>query len=132
LQKKNSGNSEKKLTPDVVNCGEYFDIWFQRLEDNNEVRPRTLRYYKSYLDIYLHPFFGEESFSFINKTSLYDFYKWARERNYKPGKSTNQNKEMKPGRTIVLVHRKMEKSIRSVREFEFVFILSFCRHGGML
>jgi hypothetical protein len=32
----------------------------------------------------------------------------------------------------VLVHRKMEKSIRSVREFEFVFILSFCRHGGML
>jgi hypothetical protein len=57
--------------------------WYELLKSSERVSGRTLLGYKSYLTLYLIPFFGKFKFNEINKGSLDRFIPWAKKRKYK-------------------------------------------------
>ncbi|HOV88032.1 MAG TPA: DUF3596 domain-containing protein [Syntrophobacteraceae bacterium] len=73
----------KPPTPDEVLFGEYANKWLSLLEGSGRVSGRTLREYKSYLNHYLIPFFGEMTFAELNAHSFEKFILWARQRELK-------------------------------------------------
>jgi integrase len=71
------------LTPDQVLFKEYAQAWYDLLKDSGRVAERTLWGYKSYINIYLVPYFGEMSFADLNKSTFDRFVSWAKKQQYR-------------------------------------------------
>jgi integrase len=71
------------LTPDQVLFKHYSLEWYALLKDSGRVAERTLWGYKSYIDNYLMPYFGEMSFSELNKSTFDRFVSWAKRQQYR-------------------------------------------------
>ncbi|MBF0509142.1 MAG: tyrosine-type recombinase/integrase [Deltaproteobacteria bacterium] len=69
-------------TPAQVFCREYFDTWYKLLKHSGRVAERTLFGYKSYLNLYLTPFFGDLPFASLNAATFDRFIFWARQKKY--------------------------------------------------
>ncbi len=66
-------------TTEDVRFGEYVWQWFDLKSKNGTASGRTLRDYKSYITLYLEPFFGERGFGYINASTIEKFIVWARD-----------------------------------------------------
>jgi integrase len=73
----------QQLTPEQVNFRDYGEQWYSLLRDSGRLAGRTLREYRSYLQNYLVPFFGEMSFSRFDAHLFEEFVSWARKRKFK-------------------------------------------------
>jgi integrase len=71
-----------KKTPEQVYCKEYFGAWYDLLKSSGRVTGRTLLGYKSHMNLYLIPFFGEKVFADLNTSTFSKFIAWARQKNY--------------------------------------------------
>jgi integrase len=71
------------LTPTQVQFKNYAQVWYDLLRDSGRVVERTLWGYKSYIDNYLVPYFGEMSFSELNKSTFDRFVSWAKKQQYR-------------------------------------------------
>jgi integrase len=91
-----------KTTPEDVPFEGYAWKWLELLEAAGRVTGRTLREYKSYLRIYLVPFFGEKSFAHLNARLLEEFVSWSRKQMIKgkPVGNKSINKYLVPMRMI--------------------------------
>jgi integrase len=90
------------LTPEQVMFNDYAHIWYNLLKDSGRVTERTLWGYKSYIQKYLIPFFGETSFSEFNKSTFDRFVSWAKRQQYrnKPISNETLNKIFVPLKMI--------------------------------
>jgi len=77
-------------TPDQVLFKDYVWTWYNLLKDSGRVAERTLWGYKSYINIYLVPFFGELTFGALNKITFDEFVSWARKQQYKKKSISNE------------------------------------------
>lgn len=89
-------------SPGEVNIGTYIGLWYDRLKDSGRVSERTLYGYKSYINLYLVPFFGAMTFSDINLGTFENFIVWAKKTRYrkKPLGNETVNKIFVPLKTI--------------------------------
>jgi integrase len=69
-----------KRRPEDVGFGEAARQWYSLRRESQRVSGRTLLGYKSYLDAYLIPFFGDMTFSQLNAAVFEKFISWARKR----------------------------------------------------
>ncbi|MEZ4528367.1 MAG: DUF3596 domain-containing protein [Desulfobacterales bacterium] len=97
--------STGKKTPEQVNFREYAEKWYGHLRDSERVTPRTLLGYRSYLDNYLCPFFGEYSFADLNIGTLDRFVSWSKKQQYR-GKSLSNNTVNKTFVPLKMICRK--------------------------
>ena len=88
-----------KETPEQVVCKEHFDTWYDLVKNSGRVTERTLLGYRSYMNLYLLPFFGDLTFGDLNATTFERFIVWARQQRYK-GK-TIQNKTINKSFTVL-------------------------------
>ena len=90
------------MRPDEVKIGPYCDLWYQRLKATGRVRERTLLGYKSHLDHYLKPYFGDKYFSWVSLATVDDFAIWAKhlELRGKPVSNKSINKCLVPFKII--------------------------------
>jgi len=65
-------------SPDEVLFKEYVNTWYDLLKGSGRVSERTLLGYKSYIDLYLSPFFDEIAFGNLNTGTFDKFIIWAR------------------------------------------------------
>ena len=65
-------------TPGQVIFKDYAWAWYNLLKDSGRVSERTLWGYKSYLNLYLIPYFGESTFADLNKSTFDKFVSWAK------------------------------------------------------
>lgn len=72
-----------KPTPDKVIFRDYAEKWYTLLKDSGRLAGRTLKEYRSYLDHYLLPFFGDKSFSELNAHLFEEFVSWVRKQKLK-------------------------------------------------
>lgn len=102
-----------KKVPDEVNFEEYAWQWYNRLKDSGRVSPRTLYGYKTYLKIYLVPFFGKMMFGDLDSIAFDEFIGWAKTKCYrhKPVSNETINKIFVPLKTICKSARKKFKWI---------------------
>jgi integrase len=70
-------------TPDEVLVKDHIWIWYNLLKGSGRVTGRTLGGYKSNIDLYLLPFFGDMSFANLNVFVFDEFISWARKRKYR-------------------------------------------------
>lgn len=70
-------------TPKDVLFKDYATKWRQLLEASGRIQGRTLREYRSYLNNYLVPFFGEKAFDQLNAQLFEEFIAWARKKEIK-------------------------------------------------
>jgi integrase len=80
-----------KPTPDHVIFRDFADQWYGLRRDSGRLAGRTLREYRSYMDNYLIPFFGEMSFSRFNAHLFEEFVSWARKRRLKAESVCNKS-----------------------------------------
>ena len=79
-----------KKTPDEVSFQEYAWQWYNRLKDSGRVSPRTLYGYKTYLKIYLVPFFGKMMFCDLDPIAFEKFVGWAKKQHFKGKAVSNE------------------------------------------
>ena len=72
-----------KKGPNEVACKDFFTSWYDLFRNSSRVSERTLLGYKSYLNLYLKPFFAELTFGDINGMMLERFVSWARDRRFR-------------------------------------------------
>jgi integrase len=72
-----------QITPDEIKFGEYAWKWYELKRNSWRVTGRTLKEYKSYLDLYLIPFLGEKTFAQLNAHLFEQFVSYARGRKIK-------------------------------------------------
>jgi len=72
-----------QTTPDDVKFGEYVWKWYELKKNSGRVTGRTLKEYKSYLNLYLIPFFGEKTFAQLNAHLFEQFVSYVRGRKIK-------------------------------------------------
>jgi integrase len=89
-------------TPDQVLFKDYVWIWYNLLKDSGRVSGRTLLGYKSYLNLYLIPYFGELTFAGLNKSTFDKFVSWAKKQKFRKKPIVNEtvNKIFVPLKTI--------------------------------
>ena len=73
----------RKSLPQEVNVREYAKQWYQLYKDTNRVTDRTLLSYKSFLNLYLIPYFGDFSFADINAVVIERFVSWAKKQRFR-------------------------------------------------
>ncbi|PKN62637.1 MAG: hypothetical protein CVU57_23600 [Deltaproteobacteria bacterium HGW-Deltaproteobacteria-15] len=83
--------SGRAKEPREVFFKEYADSWYNLLKDSGRVSERTLLGYKSYLDLYLKPFFGEMTFGDFNPVAFERFISWAKRRHYRKKSIRNES-----------------------------------------
>ena len=69
-----------KKKPQDVKFREAALQWYSLRRESQRITGRTLLGYKSYLDGYLIPFFGDMTFSQLNAAAFENFISWARKR----------------------------------------------------
>jgi len=79
-----------KKTPGDVNFGEYVWEWYGRLRDSGRVSQRTLFGYKSYINLYLIPFFGKKAFAELDINAFEKFIIWTKGRCLKDKPISNE------------------------------------------
>ena len=91
-----------KKVPSEVNFQEYAWQWYNRLKDSGRVSPRTLYGYKTYLKIYLVPFFGKMMFGDLDLITFEKFVGWAKKQCFRKKSVCNEtvNKLFVPLKTI--------------------------------
>lgn len=91
-----------KTSPSEVSVGDYIGIWYERLKHSGRVSERTLYGYRSYIHLYLMPFFGKMTFGDINLSSFETFIIWAKKKHYtkRPLSNETVNKVFVPLKTI--------------------------------
>jgi len=91
-----------KKTPVEVNVNDYVWQWYNRLKDSGRVSQRTLYGYKTYINLYLTPFFDKMSFDDLNLNVFEKFIVWAKKQHYKNKAISNEtiNKIFVPLKTI--------------------------------
>jgi integrase len=89
-------------TPDQVLFGDYVWTWYDLLKDSGRVAGRTLWGYKSHINRYLEPYFGEITFANLNKSTFDKFISWAKKQQYrgKPISNNSINKVFVPMKMI--------------------------------
>jgi len=70
-------------TPDQVIFKDYAWAWYNLFKDSGRVSGRTLWGYKSYLNLYLIPYFGELTFAGLNKSTFDKFVSWAKKQKFR-------------------------------------------------
>ncbi len=70
--------SGDKKCPEEVFLKDYFDIWYGLRKGSGKVTGRTLLGYKSHIDLYLKPFFGDMTFAELNPVLFDEFIVWVR------------------------------------------------------
>jgi integrase len=71
-----------KMAPEQVVCKDFFAVWYDLLGTTGRVTGRTLLGYRSYMNLYLIPFFGHLSFSDLSASTFDRFVDWARQQQY--------------------------------------------------
>lgn len=91
-----------KKSPAEVNIGEYVWRWYNRLKESGRVSERTLYGYKSYINLYLIPFFDKMTFGDLDLSTFERFIGWAKKQCYKKRPISNEtvNKVFVPLKTI--------------------------------
>lgn len=91
-----------KLTPNEVLFKDYAWKWFDLREAAGRVTGRTLKEDRSYLNLYLVPFFGDKTFAQLNAHLMEEFVAWARKLELKGQPVCNKsiNKYLVPMRMI--------------------------------
>lgn len=89
-------------TPDEVLFKDYAWKWYDLHKDSGRVAGRTMLGYKSYMSVYLIPFFGDLSFGSLNANVFDEFISWARKRKCRGRQIANEtvNKFFVPLRMI--------------------------------
>lgn len=102
IQKLEVASSGRKMVPEEIHFREEAQEWYELLRQSQRVTGRTLNGYKSYLDNYLMPFFGEKPFSELNAATFAEFVSWARKLKLRKKAigNTTINKFFKPLRMI--------------------------------
>ena len=77
-------------TPDQVLFKDFALIWYDLLKDSGRVSERTLWGYKSYLDRYLKPYFGNLTFGEFNKITFTKFISWAKRQKLRKKQISNE------------------------------------------
>ncbi|MBW1786726.1 MAG: DUF3596 domain-containing protein [Deltaproteobacteria bacterium] len=75
---------------DEVLFKDYAWVWYNLLKDSDRVGERTLAGYKSFIKLYLMPFFGEKTFAELDKSVFDEFIVWGKKQRYR--KKTISNK----------------------------------------
>ena len=65
-----------KKTPVEVNVNNYVWQWYNRLKESSRVTQRTLYGYKSYINLYLIPFFDKMTFGDLDLSTFEKFIGW--------------------------------------------------------
>ncbi|MEI7636379.1 MAG: DUF3596 domain-containing protein [Syntrophus sp. (in: bacteria)] len=100
-----------KKAPDEVNIEDYTWQWYNLLKGSGRVSPRTLYGYKTYINLYIVPFFGKMTFGDIESFDFDEFIGWAKTKEYrkKPICNETMNKIFVPLKTICKSARKKFK-----------------------
>jgi integrase len=80
----------RNKTPVEVNVNDYVWQWYNRLRDSGRVSQRTLYGYKTYINLYLIPFFDKMSFGDLNMITFEKFNVWAKKQHYKGKAISNE------------------------------------------
>ena len=99
-QKEREGISTQ--LPDQIHFKDYAWIWYDLLKNSGRVSGRTLLGYKSYLNNYLIPYFGETTFADLDRGVFDKFVSWAKRQQLKkrPISNATANKILVPMKTI--------------------------------
>ncbi|MHB8790188.1 MAG: tyrosine-type recombinase/integrase [Desulfobulbaceae bacterium] len=73
----------RRALPQEVNIRDYAKQWYQLYKDTNRVTERTLLSYKSFLNLYIVPYFGDFTFADINAVLIERFVSWAKKRRFR-------------------------------------------------
>jgi len=89
-------------SPDEVYFKEYVKGWYDLLRGSGRVSDRTLLGYKSYIDLYLSPFFDDMTFGRMNAGTFEKFISWSRQQRFRKKEVSNEtiNKCFVPLRAI--------------------------------
>jgi integrase len=79
-----------KKNPDQVYCKEFFWEWYELLKGSGRVTGRTLLGYKSFINLYLLPFFGDQTFADLNANTFNKFIAWSRIQKYRNHELSNE------------------------------------------
>ncbi len=92
----------RTLQPDEVQIGPYCNEWYTQLKATGRVQDRTLHGYKSYLNLYLKPFFGDMTFGLLNPAIFEEYSIWVKQQKLrgKPASNTTVNKSLIPLKMI--------------------------------
>lgn len=77
-------------SPDEVLFKEYVKRWYDLLKGSGRVSERTLLGYKSYIDLYLSPFFDDMAFGSLNAGTFDKFISWARKQRLRKKEISNE------------------------------------------
>ena len=77
-------------TPDQVLFKDYVWTWYNLFKDSGRVSGRTLLGYKSHINLYIVPYFGELTFAALNKNTFDRFVSWAKKQKYRKKKIGNK------------------------------------------
>jgi len=77
-------------TPDQVFFKDYARNWYILLKDSGRISGRTLWGYKSYLKLYLNPYFGELTFVNLNKSTFDKFISWSKKQKFRKKQISNK------------------------------------------
>lgn len=83
FQQKETAFQGMKRTPDRTLFKDYVWGWYDLLKGSGRVTARTLLGYKSYVNLYLVPFFGEKAFADLNPRTFERYISWARTQRYR-------------------------------------------------
>jgi len=73
----------RKRKPDEVAIKDFTKEWYELLKATQRVSERTLLHYKSLLDLYILPYFGDLTFAALNSSKFDTFTVWARKQQYR-------------------------------------------------
>lgn len=102
-----------KKAPGEVNVEDYTWQCYKRLRESGHVSQRTLYGYKTYINLYIVPFFGKMPFGDLESIDFDEFIGWAKTQCYrkKPICNETMNKIFVPLKTICKHARKTFKWI---------------------
>jgi integrase len=102
FSKKERALSGDKKPPEEVLVRDHVWVWYNLHKGSGRVTGRTLAGYKSNIDLYLLPLFGDMPFAGLNAFTFEEFISWARGRQYrkKPVQNETINKIFVPLRMI--------------------------------
>ena len=96
-----------KKTPDQLLFKDYVWVWYNRLKESGRVSQRTLYGYKTYIQLYLVPFFDKMTFEDIDLIAFENFIGWAKKQRFRKKSISNEtlNKVFVPLKTICMSAR---------------------------
>lgn len=78
-----------KKAPDEVNVKDYTWQWYNSLKGSGRISQRTLYGYKSYINLYIDPFFDKMTFGDLDAIVFDEFIGWAKTKCYRDKSISN-------------------------------------------